>query len=380
MNPSEFIKTYLAETSVIAQQLDAQMIEKALHILLQVKKQGARLFFVGVGGGAGTGSHAANDFNKIAQISTFCLSDNPSLLTALANDEGWEAIFKRQLQMHKLNSHDCIFIFSVGGGNQNVSSNLVSAIGYAKEVGAKIIGVVGSDTGATAKLADACIFVPLLHPDRKTPHTESFQLVINHLLSNAIYHIAKETISDNAVSKIATEKKAIFLDRDGVINNMIMRGDVVSSPRNMEEFSLIPEVAQCLADFKAMGFLNIVFTNQPDIARGLLLQEDLANMHAIITKAMPVDSIIYCPHDNGDNCACRKPKPGMILQTAKNLSLDLSSSYVIGDSEKDISAGKFAGCKTFFIKKAYNENSKKEYDFEVGSLQEAVNMIKTLTN
>ncbi len=188
--PSEFIKTYLSETAIIAQQLDAQVIEKALHILLQVKKQGGRLFFLGVGGGAGTGSHATNDFNKIAQISTFCLSDNPGLLTALANDEGWESIFKRQLQMHKLGANDCIFIFSVGGGNQNVSSNLVSAISYAKEVGAKIIGVVGSDTGATAKLADACIFVPLLHPDRKTPHTEDFQLIMNHLLSVMVSQIS----------------------------------------------------------------------------------------------------------------------------------------------------------------------------------------------
>lgn len=196
MQPSEFIKTYLSETAIIAQQLDSQVIEKALHILLHVKRQAGRVFFLGVGGGASSGSHAANDFNKVAQISTFCLSDNIGLLTALANDEGWESIFKRQLQMHKLGANDCIFIYSVGGGNQSISNNLVSAIGYAKEVGAKIIGVVGSDTGATAKLADACIFVPLLHPDRKTPHAEDFQLVINHLLSNMVHHVARGNISD----------------------------------------------------------------------------------------------------------------------------------------------------------------------------------------
>jgi len=194
MNKSKFINTYLSETAEIAKNIDPKTIEKTLAILLQVKSQGGRIFFLGVGGGAGTGSHAANDFNKIAKISAICLSDNPSLLTALTNDEGWDSIFKQQLKMHKLVSRDCIFIYSVGGGTETVSKNLVLAIKYAKEIKAKIIGVVGKDTGTTAKKADACIIIPCPNPLRRTAHTEDYQLIIDHLLVNILAQISENNV------------------------------------------------------------------------------------------------------------------------------------------------------------------------------------------
>lgn len=172
------------------------------------------------------------------------------------------------------------------------------------------------------------------------------------------------------------KKRAVFLDRDGVINNVVMRSDVVSSPRNMVEFSLIPEAAQCVADFKEMGFLTVIFTNQPDISRGLLLREDLSKMHAIIVSAMPVDSIVYCPHDDSDNCKCRKPKSGLLLATAQAHGIDLERSYVVGDGAKDIEAGKAAGCKTFFITQAHNKGADRGADFVVNNLSETVNIIK----
>ncbi|MCD6284197.1 SIS domain-containing protein [bacterium] len=192
MNKSEFINTYLAETAEIAQSISREAIEKAIEILLEIKSQKGRVFFIGVGGGAGTGSHATNDFNKIAKISALCLSDNPSLLTALTNDEGWDSVFKRQLEMHNFTSRDCLFIYSVGGGTETVSKNLILAINYAKKVGARIIGVVGKDTGATAKEADVCIIVPCPDDSRRTPHTEDFQLVMDHLLVNILAKIENE--------------------------------------------------------------------------------------------------------------------------------------------------------------------------------------------
>lgn len=191
MNESKFINTYLSETAEIAKNLNHETVEKVLEILLEVKSRGGRVFFLGVGGGAATGSHAANDFNKIAGISTICLSDNIGLLTALVNDEGWDSIFKRQLEMQKLNSKDCLFIYSVGGGTETVSKNLVLAIDYAKEIGAKIVGVVGRDTGITAQKADACIIVPCPDDSRRTPHTEDFQLIMDHLLVNLLAQISK---------------------------------------------------------------------------------------------------------------------------------------------------------------------------------------------
>ena len=196
MKISEFIKNYISETSDILQKLDIISIYQVLQILLKIKEQKGRIFFLGIGGGAETASHATNDFNKIAEISTICLSDNAGVLTALANDEGWESIFRRQLEMHKLNQNDCIFIYSVSGGNENVSSNIISAINYAKNIGAKIVGVVGKEDGATAKNADACVITPCPNPENRTPHTEDFQLVIDHLLSNIISQISKGTVEN----------------------------------------------------------------------------------------------------------------------------------------------------------------------------------------
>ena len=191
MDKIQYIENYLKETIQIAERIDPKIIEKMVDNLLETKNNGGRVFFLGVGGGAGNGSHAANDFNKIAKIPSICLSDNVSLLTALTNDEGWESVFFRQLEMHKLTPKDCLFIYSVGGGTESVSKNLVLAIDFAKKVGAKILGVVGKETGATAKMADACLVVPKVEDSRITPHTEDFQIIINHLISNLICEIEK---------------------------------------------------------------------------------------------------------------------------------------------------------------------------------------------
>lgn len=172
------------------------------------------------------------------------------------------------------------------------------------------------------------------------------------------------------------KSKAIFLDRDGIINRVIMRNGKPSSPWKLEEFKLLPDVKKCLKSFKEIGFLNIIFTNQPDISRGFLKREELEKMHKIITEKLPIDEIELCPHDNIDNCFCRKPKPGLMLEAAKKWSIDLKQSYVIGDGWKDMGAGKAAGCPTILISKEYNKDLK-DYDFKVKSLAQAVRIIKT---
>ena len=171
-------------------------------------------------------------------------------------------------------------------------------------------------------------------------------------------------------------KKAIFLDRDGVVNKVIIRGGTPSSPWNIGEFELLPGIQVALKEFKKMGFLNIIFTNQPDVARGFLTIQELEQMHNVILRAIPVNEITFCPHDNADNCLCRKPKPGMLIMAAKKWGIDLKNSYVIGDGIKDIEAGKAAGCKTFLIKKPYNKKTRKTSDFIVSNLGETINIIK----
>ncbi len=179
-----FAQTFLAEAAEIISKLDTATIERAAHLLAATRAAGGRLFILGVGGSAANASHAVNDFRKIAGIEAYAPTDNVSELTARANDEGWASIFDSWLRTSRLCAEDLLLIFSVGGGNleQNVSPNLVAALKYAKSVEAKIIGVVGRDGGYTATVADACILIPTVNAAHITPHTETFQAVVWHLL------------------------------------------------------------------------------------------------------------------------------------------------------------------------------------------------------
>ena len=174
---------HLKETAEIVSQIDPADREKCVAELVGVRSRGGRLFILGVGGSAANASHAVNDFRKIGGIEVYAPTDNVSELTARTNDEGWATVFVEWLRTSRLNSKDCLFILSVGGGNleQNVSPNLVTALQLAKEVGARIIGIVGKDGGYTAKVADACVVVPTVNPNNITPHSEAFQAVIWHL-------------------------------------------------------------------------------------------------------------------------------------------------------------------------------------------------------
>lgn len=179
-----FTTGYLAEAAAILERLDVAAIEKMLTLLVALREGGGRLFILGVGGGAGHASHAVNDFRKIGGIEAYAPTDNVSELTARVNDDGWETVFVNWLKGSRLGPADMILVFSVGGGNleRNISPNLVRALEYAGEVGATICGVVGRDGGYTAKVADACVIIPTVNPQSVTPHTESFQALIWHLL------------------------------------------------------------------------------------------------------------------------------------------------------------------------------------------------------
>lgn len=179
-----YAQQHLNEAAEIIKKIDVAAIEKMADLLATVKAEGGRIFFLGVGGGAGNCSHAVNDFRKIVGIESYAPTDNVSELTARTNDEGWGTIFVEWLKISKLIAKDVLFIFSVGGGNleKNISPNLVEALKYAKTEGAKVVGVVGRDGGYTGQVADACVIVPTVNSDNITPHSEAFQAVIWHLL------------------------------------------------------------------------------------------------------------------------------------------------------------------------------------------------------
>jgi len=179
-----YIKDYLNEVKKVVDSINQNDIQRIVESLVDLRSGGGRVFFLGVGGGAANASHTVNDFRKICGIEAYTPTDNVSELTARTNDSGWESVFIDWLRGSKLSSKDAVFVLSVGGGNseKNISVNLVLALDYAKEVRAKIFGVVGRDGGYTARVADACIIVPTVNPETITPHTESFQTVILHLI------------------------------------------------------------------------------------------------------------------------------------------------------------------------------------------------------
>ena len=179
-----YTQSYLGEVGAIASALDVAAIDRMVELLAELRARGGRLFFLGVGGGAGHAGHAVNDFRKIAGIESYAPTDNVSELTARINDEGWECCYAQWLRGSRLCRRDAVFVFSVGGGNRErgVSLNLVASLELARKVGARILGVVGRDGGATAQVADACLVVPTLSAETVTPHTEEFQAVVWHLL------------------------------------------------------------------------------------------------------------------------------------------------------------------------------------------------------
>lgn len=168
-------------------------------------------------------------------------------------------------------------------------------------------------------------------------------------------------------------KRAIFLDRDGVINKVILKEGKPFSPREFDEFEFVENIKGVLEKFKEKGFLNIVITNQPDIIRRLMQREKLDKIHNLIKERLPIDDIFVCPHDDKDNCLCRKLKPGMLFEAAKEWDIDLNASFMIGDNWKDIEAGRAAGCTTVLIDNPYNKQI--AADFRIDSISSMIEII-----
>ena len=179
-----YSQQHLDESTQITSEINAETIESMVQLLKKIKEAKGRVFFLGVGGSAANAGHAVNDFRKLAGIESYAPTDNVAELTARTNDEGWPTVFSGWLKVSNLNANDCLFILSVGGGDKErgVSANLCEAIDFGKSVGAKITGIVGRDGGYTAKNADVCLVVPTVNPATVTPHSESFQVIIWHLM------------------------------------------------------------------------------------------------------------------------------------------------------------------------------------------------------
>jgi D-glycero-D-manno-heptose 1,7-bisphosphate phosphatase len=171
--------------------------------------------------------------------------------------------------------------------------------------------------------------------------------------------------------------RAVFLDRDGVINRALERDARPYPPTSLAEFEILPEVPEALARLKAAGYLLVVATNQPDVGRGTLKQEIVEKIHAHMVAQLPIDRVEVCYHPGkgGSDCDCRKPKPGMLHHAATELKIDLSQSWMVGDRWRDVDCGHAAGCKTIFIDRGYAEELKQKPDFSARNLAEAADII-----
>ena len=169
--------------------------------------------------------------------------------------------------------------------------------------------------------------------------------------------------------------RAIFLDRDGVINNIVIVNGLPTSPSNFEEFKILPRVKKSILNLKKLNFYCILVTNQPDVSRGKIEKETVIEMNEYIKKELKLSDVFVCFHDDKDNCECRKPKPGLILNASKKWNIDLKKSYMIGDRWKDIDAGKSSGCKTILIDNKYKEGIKSKPNYISKDLYDAVKII-----
>lgn len=169
--------------------------------------------------------------------------------------------------------------------------------------------------------------------------------------------------------------RAVFLDRDGVINQAIVKDGRPYPPKNLAELEILPGVQTSLQRLREAGFILIVVTNQPDVARGTLSRQAVEEMHDALKNQLAIDEFRTCYHDDRDQCECRKPQPGALIAAAENHGIDLGKSYMVGDRWRDVEAGRQAGCKTIFIDHGYQEPQPKCFDFRVNSLWQATDII-----
>lgn len=169
--------------------------------------------------------------------------------------------------------------------------------------------------------------------------------------------------------------KAVFLDRDGVINHTVLRRGAQRAPQDLSEFTFVDGVHTTLAELQRRGYLLIVCTNQPDVARGWQSREQVDAFHAHILRELPIARIYACFHDRDDNCPCRKPKPGMLLEGERDLNVDLARSYMVGDRESDIEAGRAAGCRTIFFRHPNDDSQPTAADHEITTLPQLLHIL-----
>ncbi|MFQ6067505.1 MAG: D-glycero-beta-D-manno-heptose 1,7-bisphosphate 7-phosphatase [bacterium] len=365
-----FIEDYLTKLKETFDGLPYSQIARIKDILLRAYRENKKVFIMGNGGSAATASHFACDLGKRTagkdifrkRFKVIALTDNVSLLTAWANDAAYENIFLEQLK-NLLDAGDIVIAIS-GSGN---SRNVLRAVEYANANGALTIGFTGFEGGKLKDIAKECLIVL----SNSMEQIEDIHLILEHLLCVWLRKI------------LAT--RVVFLDRDGVICKD--RDDYVKS---WDEFVWIPGAREALRRLSGNHHMAIVVTNQSAVGRGLTSRLSVEDIHRRMMRGVQqvggrIERVYYCPHQPEDGCSCRKPKPGLLVTAAEDYTLDLKSSYLVGDSLGDIEAGRHVGCTTIMVRNGKKASSIRSLlkgnlrpDHIVSDLSEAVDLILKL--
>jgi D-sedoheptulose 7-phosphate isomerase len=343
----EEIDIYLSQVQKLLGQLPGQDIQAVINVLRYARVNGRQVFIIGNGGSAATASHFACDLAKgtvrdgSPRFQVTALTDNMPLFSAWANDAGYEHAFSQQL-VSLVEGGDIVIAIS-GSGN---SPNVLNAVGAAKSLGAITIGLAGFSGGGLKDLADICVIVP----SDCMEQVEDVHLVLEHLICTTL---RRDQFEPRAALPMSMEhrgpmtgrRRAVFLDRDGVINQN--RSDYVKS---WDEFAFLPEVFDALRMLASSPLAIVIVTNQSAIGRNIVTQSGVEEINRRMVEQVQqrggrIDGVYFCPHRPEDRCRCRKPAPGLLLDAAGLMGIDLAHSYVIGDSLDDLRAGRSVGCR-----------------------------------
>lgn len=356
----------------LLQRDQVKVIAEIAKVLVEAYRKGKKVILFGNGGSAADAQHIAAELGGKYYLDrdplpAITLTVNTSLLTALSNDYSFDTVFARQLEA--LGQEGDVTIGITTSGN---SENVIQALKVAKEKGLITVGFTGRDGGRLKDVVDYCLHIP----SDDTPRIQEGHITVGHI----ICEIVERELFDADAKQENKKHKAVFLDRDGVINKKAPEGDYIKS---WDEFKFLSDVDVAIRRLNEKGFLVVVVSNQRGIARGVMTEDDLKEIHTrmkyeLCKGGTIIDAIYYCPHDVDAHCGCRKPNPGLLFRAAKEHDIDLERSWMIGDSKSDIEAGKRARCKAILLANPDPVCSGVEREFIAKSLAEAVNWILTV--
>lgn len=373
MKHQNYIDDYFARTAETLGQFDRGAIDRAIEALFHAWRRDLWVYTFGNGGSASTANHFACDLGKTINdkmnaraIKAMCLGDNYPIVTATINDRGWDTLYDQILHTYYTPGGVGVAFSVHGGSGKDLggawSQNLLRGLQFIKDRGGVTIGFSGFDGGAMKELCDISIVVPA----NSTAFVEAFHVKLHHLI---VFRLKEK------IEGYAPKNRAVFLDRDGVLVKLVdYPGKERVAPRVFADFEIMPGAKELVQKIKDMGYMAIVATNQGDTA-----PQELAAMHNKLKTELAIDDIYACTHLDQDNCRCRKPKPGMLLDAADKYDIDLPRSFMVGDWHRDIDAGKAAGVKTILVSMPSNDHIL-HYDFLAKDLAHAGKIIEAHKN